>query len=233
VRAIVLAGGLGTRLSGITSDIPKPMAKVGARPFLEYILDYLVEQGVEQAVLAVSHKWEVIRDHFGDIYRGISLKYSVEDEPLGTGGAIRQALETIPDDDEVVVLNGDTLFRVDLVALAGIHHRDKALLTIALKHVADCGRFGRVKLSDNGMITEFLEKSTSESGWINGGIYMLNRCLLDDFPMPVKFSFEQDLLEPNITRIRPVAFQSNAYFIDMGVPEDYERAQSEIGGVQC
>ena len=232
MKAIVLAGGLGTRLSGLTSDIPKPMAKVGARPFLEYLLDYLVEQGAEQVVLAVSHKWEVIRNHFGDIYRGISLKYSVEDEPLGTGGAIRQALETIPD-NEVVVLNGDTLFHVDLAALADVHHRDKTLLTIALKQVTDCGRFGRVKLSDNGVITEFMEKSTNGSGWINGGIYMLHRRLLDDFPMPVKFSFEQDLLEPNIARICPVAFQSSAYFIDMGVPEDYERAQREIGGVEC
>jgi D-glycero-alpha-D-manno-heptose 1-phosphate guanylyltransferase len=228
VKAIVLAGGLGTRLSGITSDIPKPMAKVGARPFLEYLLDYLVEQGAEQAVLAVSHKWEVIRKHFGNTYRGISLKYSIEDEPLGTGGAIRQALETIPD-DEIIVLNGDTLFQVDLEALAATHHRSGVLLTIALKQVADCGRFGRVSISDNGEITEFLEKSANGAGWINGGIYMLNRRLLDDFPMAVKFSFEQDLVEPNIDRIRPVAFQSSAYFIDMGVPEDYERAQREIG----
>jgi D-glycero-alpha-D-manno-heptose 1-phosphate guanylyltransferase len=207
VKVIILAGGLGTRLSGITGDIPKPMARVGAQ-------------------------WEIIREHFGDSYRGISLKYSVEDEPLGTGGAIRQALEIIPD-DEIIVLNGDTLFHVDLEALADAHHRGKVVLTIALKQVADCGRFGRVNISDNGVVTEFLEKSTNDSGWINGGIYMLNRRLLDDFPMPVKFSFEKDLLEPNIGRIRPVAFQSNAYFIDMGVPEDYERAQSEIGGVQC
>jgi D-glycero-alpha-D-manno-heptose 1-phosphate guanylyltransferase len=232
VKAIVLAGGLGTRLSGITGDIPKPMAKVGARPFLEYLLDYLVEQGIEQAVLAVSHKWEVIREHFGDAYRGMTLNYSVEAEPLGTGGAIRQALETISD-DEIIVLNGDTLFHVDLEAMAATHRRGKVLLTIALKQVADCGRFGRVKVTDGGVITEFLEKSTSEPGWINGGIYMLNRRLLDDFPMPVKFSFEQDLLEPNIDRIHPVAFQANAYFIDMGVPDDYDRAQSEIGGVQC
>jgi len=228
VKAIVLAGGLGTRLSGIVSDIPKPMASVGARPFLEYLLDYLVEQGAEQAVLAVSHKWEVIREHFGESYRGIPLSYSVEGEPLGTGGAIRQALETLPD-DEVIVLNGDTLFHIDLEAFSTAHHRGKALLTIALKQVAECGRFGHVNISGSGVITEFQEKSTNGPGWINGGIYMLNRRLLDDFPMPVKFSFEQDLIEPNISRIRPLAFQSDAYFIDMGIPEDYRRAQSEIG----
>jgi len=232
VKAIVLAGGLGTRLSSIVSNTPKPMAKIGTRPFLEYLLDYLVEQGAEQAVLAVSHKWEVIRKHFGDTYRGISLKYSVEEEPLGTGGAIRQALETITD-DEVIVLNGDTLFQVDLEAMAATHRRGKVLLTIALKQVADCGRFGRVKISDNGVIIEFMEKSTNDSGWINGGIYILNRHLLDNFQLPVKFSFEQDLVEPNVSSILPVAFQSSAYFIDMGIPEDYERAQIEIGSERC
>jgi D-glycero-alpha-D-manno-heptose 1-phosphate guanylyltransferase len=218
VKAIVLAGGLGTRLSGIVNDLPKPMAIVGARPFLEYLLDYLVEQGIEQVVLAVSHKWEVIQGHFGDTYHGMVLNYSVEDEPLGTGGAIRQALETIPD-DEIIALNGDTLFHIDLEALASAHHSGRELLTIALKNMPSCRRFGRVKISDIGVISEFLEKSTNGSGWINGGIYMLNRRLLADFPMPEKFSFEQDLVE--------------RYIIDMGVPEDYERAQSEIGGVQC
>jgi len=228
VKAIVLAGGLGTRLARVTGEIPKPMAPIGSRPFLEYLLDYLIEQGSEAAVLAVSYKWEAIREHFGSVYRGMPLKYSVEDEPLGTGGAIRQALELIPD-DEVVVLNGDTLFRVDLGSLANAHRNSMARLSIALKQVADCGRFGRIEVSTDGVITNILEKSTAGPGWINGGIYMLNRGLFTDFPMPPRFSFEQDLVELNIDRIRPLAFQSKAYFIDMGIPEDYERAQSEIG----
>jgi len=228
VKAIVLAGGLGTRLARFTGEIPKPMAPVGSRPFLEYVLDYLSEQGSEVTVLAVSYMWEVIREHFGAEYRGMPLKYSVEDEPLGTGGAIRQALEFLPD-EEVIVLNGDTLFRVDLESLANTHRNSMARLSIALKPVADCGRFGRVEVSTDGVITNFLEKSAAGPGWINGGIYMLDRRLFTDFPMPARFSFEQGLIEPNISRIRPLAFQSDAYFIDMGIPEDYERAQSEIG----
>jgi len=228
VKAVVLTGGLGTRLARVTGEIPKPMAPIGVRPFLEYLLDYLIEQNSEEAVLAVSYKWEVIREHFGSAYRGMPLKYSVEDEPLGTGGAIRQALECLPD-AEVVVLNGDTLFRVDLGSLANTHRNGMARLSIALKQVADCGRFGRVEVSTDGVITDFLEKSTAGPGWVNGGLYMLNRRLFADFPMPARFSFERDLVEPNIDRIRPLAFQSNAYFIDMGIPEDYERAQSEIG----
>jgi D-glycero-alpha-D-manno-heptose 1-phosphate guanylyltransferase len=219
---------MGTRLSRIISDIPKPMATVRGRPFLEYLLDYLVEQGTEQTVLAVSHKWEVIQAHFGEAYREMPLLYSVEDVPLGTGGAIRQALDIVTD-DEIIVLNGDTLFHIDLEAMVGAHHNGKTCLTMAIKQVADCGRFGRVAISAGGMITGFLEKSANGQGWINGGVYILHRRLLADFPMPVKFSFEQDLVEPNLARIRPFAFQSDAYFIDMGVPEDYERAQSEIG----
>lgn len=228
MKAIVLAGGLGTRLARVTGEFPKPMAPVGSRPFLEYLLDYLVEQGSDGAILAVSYKWELIREHFGYIYRGMPLDYSVEDEPLGTGGAIRQALESLPD-DEVVVLNGDTLFRVDLEGLANTHRSSGTRLTIALKKVVDCGRFGRVEVSPDGVIARFLEKSTGGPGWINGGVYMLNRDLFADFHLPAKFSFEQDLIESNIDRIQPRAFKSDAYFLDMGVPDDYERAQREIG----
>ena len=228
MRAIVLAGGLGTRLASVTSDIPKPMAPIGSRPFLEYLLDDLVEQGIEQTVLAVSYRWEVIREHFGSVYRGMNLGYSVEEEPLGTGGAIQQAMTTLAD-DKVIVLNGDTRFRINLLEMEKVHRNSAAQLTIALKQVADSGRFGRVEVSADGVVTSFLEKSTGGPGWINGGIYMLNGSMFRDFPMPKKFSFELDLVEPNIDRIKPRAFQSDAYFIDMGVPEDYYRAQREIG----
>jgi D-glycero-alpha-D-manno-heptose 1-phosphate guanylyltransferase len=228
MRAIVLAGGLGTRLAKITNNIPKPMALIGTRPFLEYLLDDLVEQGIEQTVLAVSYRWEVIREHFGLVYRGMNLDYSVEEEPLGTGGAIKQAMLTLAD-DEVVVLNGDTRFRVNLVKMEKVHRNSAAQLTIALKRVADSGRFGRVEVSADGVVTSFLEKSSDGPGLINGGIYIMNRSLFEDFLVPEKFSFELDLVAPNIDRIKPRAFQSDAYFIDMGIPEDYDRAQREIG----
>jgi D-glycero-alpha-D-manno-heptose 1-phosphate guanylyltransferase len=228
MKAIVLAGGLGTRLARVTRDIPKPMAPIGSRPFLAYLLDYLQEQGIEEIVLAVSYKWEVIQQYFGSEYRGIPLSYSVEGKPLGTGGAIRQALQSIAD-DEVVVLNGDTLFCIDLKSMETNHMSCGTHLSIGLKQVVDSGRFGNVEVSANGVISSFKEKSTGDGGWINGGVYILNRDLFADMPMPEKFSFEQDLMEPNIARIQPQAFLSDAYFIDMGIPEDYERAQHEIG----
>lgn len=228
MKSIVLAGGLGTRLAGITSQLPKPMAPIGKRPFLGYLLDYLHEQGVTEVVLAVSYKWEMIRDYFGDNYHGISLQYSVETEPLGTGGAIRQALE-FSGMDEAVVLNGDTLFRVELKNFIAAHQERGVMLSVALKHVADTDRFGRVEVSEDFIITDFLEKAAGGPGWINGGVYIVSKDLFDCYPMPERFSFEQDLVEPNIGSIRPLAFCSDAYFIDMGIPEDYARAQREIG----
>ena len=229
VKAIVLAGGLGTRLVPITGNVPKPMAAIGSRPFLEYVLDYLISQGIEEAILAVSYEWQQIQAHFGKTYRGLLLRYSVEDQPLGTGGAIRQALEFCSD-DMVAVLNGDTLFQVNLGKMAELHERHNGLLTMALKYADDCGRFGRVEISADDVVTGFLEKSGGGPGWINGGVYMAMRRLFELFPMPEKFSFELDMVEANVDRIRPLAYRSGEYFIDMGVPEDFERARIEVGG---
>lgn len=228
MKAIVLAGGLGTRLSQVTNEVPKPLATVGARPFLEYVLDYLRRQGIEEAILAVSYRWKQIQSHFGNTYRGFPLRYSVEEKPLGTGGAIMQAMQLCRDSTAVVV-NGDTLFEVDLNAMANSHGSAGAQLTIALAHVSDCSRYGSVVMSDDGDIVEFGEKSEDGQGWINGGIYMMQRSLFDELPVTGRFSFEHDLVEPNIGRIQPHAFKSDAYFIDMGIPEDYERAQMEVG----
>jgi D-glycero-alpha-D-manno-heptose 1-phosphate guanylyltransferase len=170
----------------------------------------------------------MIRDHFGDNYRGMSLQYSVETEPLGTGGAIRQAME-LSGADEVLVLNGDTLFRVELEKFLESHHKRGGILSVAVKHVADTDRFGRVEVSEDDVITDFLEKAAGGPGWINGGVYIVSKSLFGSYSMPERFSFEQDLVEPNIGTIRPLAFCSGAYFIDMGIPEDYERACREIG----
>jgi len=228
MKAIVLAGGFGTRLASVIGDIPKPMARVGSRPFLQYVLDYLRDQMVESVVLAVSYKWQVIQEYFDLEYRGMELHYSVEDQPLGTGGAIRKALGLITDSD-VIVVNGDTLFRVDLGRLMAAHRRGGAQLTIVLKKMDESGRFGSVRVTSDGEITSFEEKRSARAGWINGGTYVLDRALFERFPVPERFSFERDFIEPNVRRIRPCAFFSDADFIDIGVPDDYARAQHEIG----
>lgn len=228
MKAVILAGGLGTRLAGITGDLPKPMAPVGHEPFLAHILDYLIGQGVESVVLAVSYGREVIQSHFGSSYRGLPLDYSIETQPLGTGGAMRQAVSGLG--GNVVVLNGDTLFRIELRDMLDRHSEQNARLSMALKQVDDTGRFGAVDITPDGRVCGFTEKAGQGPGRINGGVYILSDQLFDDYPLPTAFSFEKDLVEVHVDDLQPLAYCSDAYFIDMGIPEDYQRACNELGG---
>lgn len=227
MKAVVLAGGFGTRLAHITKEMPKPMAPVNNAPFLAYVLDHLVRCGVQEIVLAVSYKWEQIRDFFGDGYKDVPLRYSVEGQPLGTGGAIWQALRGLRE-QSVIVVNGDTLFPVDIKRMYALHAKHRAMLTMAVKRVPDTQRFGRLLLDSANRVTAFLEKGKGEPGLINGGVYVISRDLFGIAAFPPRFSFESDLLEKNVERIRPLAFVSDAYFIDIGVPEDYQRAGREV-----
>ncbi len=232
MKAVVLAGGRGTRLRHITDRVPKPMATVNGVPFLEYVLHHLVTCGASEIVLAVSYRWEQIRDYFGAACMGVPLRYSVESEPLGTGGAIQQAMECL-DEGDVVVLNGDTLFRIDLQAMLKQHRESKALLTLAVKKVDDAARFGRLLVDDNGSVKAFLEKRDGGPGLINGGVYVISQALFAMSAPGARFSFEKELLEARVDQIRPRAFLSDAYFIDIGIPADYERAQREVGRGKC
>jgi D-glycero-alpha-D-manno-heptose 1-phosphate guanylyltransferase len=226
-EAVVLAGGFGTRLRSVVSDLPKPMAPVRGRPFLEYVLDELVGQGLETAVLAVGYKADMIRDHFGETYRSLRLLYSVEDEPLGTGGGIRQAVD-MAQGDAVFVLNGDTLFRVELQRLAERFYGASSLLTVALKEMHHFDRYGTVLVNDAGVITGFREKRPMEQGLINGGVYLLSKDLFALKPLPAVFSFERVILEGEYLRARFSAVAFDGYFIDIGIPEDYARAEREL-----
>jgi D-glycero-alpha-D-manno-heptose 1-phosphate guanylyltransferase len=226
-QAVVLAGGFGTRLRSVVSDLPKPMAPVGRRPFLEFVLDELVAAGLERAVLAVGYKAEAIRAHFGDAYRGLALAYSVEEEPLGTGGGIRRAFGML-DAEAGLVLNGDTLFRVDLARLCRRFAAADSLLTVALKEMTDFDRYGTVVLDGGGVITGFREKRPMARGLINGGVYALHRDLFGLRALPERFSFEQEILEAEVGRGRFHGEVFDGYFIDIGIPEDYARAQAEL-----
>lgn len=223
MQAIVLAGGLGTRLRGVVPDLPKPMAPVAGRPFLAWILDRLVEARFERAVLAVGYRFEAIRDHFGDTYRGLPLAYSVEAAPLGTGGALRLAAERISV-FPVFVLNGDTYLDLDYRAMLEAHQRQGASMSVAVSRTLDMSRYGALELAD-GHIRRFLEKGPGGAGVINAGVYLLAREILARIPPGQAFSFEQQLLTPEVETIRPAAFATDGLFIDIGVPEDYQRAQ--------
>ena len=229
-EAIILAGGFGTRLSHVVSNVPKPMAPVYGKPFLSYVLDRLVSAGIERVILATGYKHEVINNWFGTTYRGIEILYSHEDKPLFTGGAIKQAVGLLKSED-FIVLNGDTLFDVDFNQLYDFHVGHKASLSIALRHVEDTGRYGSVQC-DNNRIVAFQEKADSQGpGDINGGIYAIHRKWFEQQELPESFSFEKELMQPLAGQARFYGLSFSDYFIDIGIPEDYWRAQREFAGL--
>jgi D-glycero-alpha-D-manno-heptose 1-phosphate guanylyltransferase len=227
IPVVLLAGGLGTRLEAVSGGLPKPLVPVGDRPFIEYVLDAVSTAGLTELVMAVSFRWEALRNHFGETYRGMSIRYSVEAEPLGTGGAIWQGFRQC-NLERALVLNADTLFRIDLTALIALHSSAGAAVTMALRRVPDTARYGAVECDETGRVTAFHEKGRSGPGLVNGGIYVVERSELAKTPWPAKFSFEQDFLQARLKDVRPVGYESDAYFIDIGVPEDLARARAEL-----
>lgn len=231
ITAIVLCGGLGTRLRSVTNDrIPKPMVMVAGRPFLEYLLDYLLSQGVKKAILAVSYHKEAIIEHFGNRYRDLDINYSVEGKPLGTGGAIKHAVQHYVDSysELVLVLNGDTFVEYKLDdMLAKATNLDTGLV-MAIKTLENTDRYGRVTVSENGQITAFEEKKSGKAGQINAGVYLLSASIAKHFPLPEKFSFETEFLENRVNHNELFASYVRGYFIDIGVPKDYHDAQIDF-----
>jgi D-glycero-alpha-D-manno-heptose 1-phosphate guanylyltransferase len=223
MQAIVLAGGLGTRLKSVVPDLPKPMAPVAGRPFLTWVLDRLVDAGFERTVLAVGYRHEVIRDHFGESYRGMALRYSIESTPLGTGGAIRLAADQVTA-LPAFVLNGDTYLELDYRAMLDAHQQSRASLSVAICRAPDVSRYGAVEL-EGDRIHDFLEKGRAGLGFINAGVYLLSSEILQQIPSGEPFSFEQQLLVPQVKELRPLAFLAEGRFIDIGIPADFERAQ--------
>ncbi len=229
MEAIILAGGFGTRLQSVVSDVPKPMAPIGERPFLEILLDHLLNFKFDHIILSTGYMHEKIESHFGDNYRGVTLSYAVEETPLGTGGGMRNALSFCNQDD-IVVLNGDTLFKVDYDALKNFHDAHRTRLTMVMRRVDDTSRYGSVSVDSEGHIINFAEKEAATgSGYINGGIYLLQRSLLEEFELGMAFSFEKELLQKLYKMEYFYAYPSSAYFIDIGIPDDYHRLCLESG----
>jgi len=226
MEAIILAGGRGTRLSGVVPDLPKPMASVTGRPFLSYLLDRLVAHGFTHVCLSIGYKGETIVKHFGHSFKGAQLTYACEESPLGTGGAIRAAFPCTSA-ASVFVFNGDTLADIDLQAMRSQHERSGDQLTVALTEVSDSARYGAVSVA-KGHITGFSEKGQSGQHYINAGIYLIQRGLFNTMRLPDAFSFEKEVLMDRLGKVKPGAFLSSGYFIDIGIPEDYARAQREL-----
>ncbi len=227
MEAIILAGGFGTRLSHIVSDVPKPMAPVAGRPFLRYLLDDLATTGFTRVVLAVGHMRHCIEDYFEGCYRGMDLIYSAEDAPLLTGGAVKKALCHCRG-EYVFVLNGDSYLSAPFEAMLVQAERDRPAALLAVKEMHAFDRYGTIILGGSGdahplRIRQFKEKEPTEQGMINAGVYCLQRELLDD--MPDAFSLENDFFEKYVGDLTLEAYPCDGLFIDIGIPEDYERAQ--------
>lgn len=225
-EAVILVGGLGTRLRGVIGEMPKPLAPVCGRPFLAWMLDSLAEQGFGRVILATGYRGDQVQATLGTDWHGMVLEYSRESQPLGTGGAIALAAQRIAG-EAFFVMNGDTWLRLDYAAFDEQAHESGARLGIALTRVNDVGRYGAVRIEDS-RVAGFLEKGSSGPGHINAGVYRLQRDLLSALPKGESFSFEAQVLVPLVARESVFAYTDTSEFIDIGVPEDYMRAQQII-----
>ncbi len=226
-EAIILAGGLGTRLRSVVSDIPKCMAPVAGEPFLKYVISALVDQGVEHIIFSVGYLHEQIESYLQENYPSLDYTLSIEDSPLGTGGAIQLACQQVRANN-VFILNGDTLFLADLKSLAVFHQEKEAVCSLSLKPMESFDRYGSVELSDDGKVLSFKEKQFLEKGLINGGVYALSVAPFLALALPSVFSFEKDFLEIQSRNGNIYGLAQDRYFIDIGIPEDYQRAQTEL-----
>lgn len=228
MEAIVLAGGFGTRLKQVVPDLPKPMAPVAGRPFLEILLTSLAQKGFSRVIMSLGHMADKVTSHFGDCYADMELVYEIEESPLGTGGAVRQALLRCKS-DHAFVFNGDTyldLEAADVEAQWQTHHAP----IIVARDVPDTARYGRLDTS-NGRVLGFVEKGVAGPGLINAGCYVLPTDILNSFALGQPFSLETDFLAKAAGMQRIDLFVTHGHFIDIGVPEDYARAQTELAVV--
>ena len=227
-EAIILAGGYGTRLQSVVSDLPKPMAPVHDKPFLEYLLKFLSHYGFHKVVISTGYLSEKITSFFGNSYGALRLEYVKEEKPLGTGGAIKFALQKCTE-QHVLVLNGDSFFDVDLLEFEIFHRHYHGMISMALRYVEDSSRFGTIEMEEDE-IRFFKEKSgISKPGVINAGVYFLDNYFFMENCLEAEcFSFEKDFLEQQVEQFGFFGFMHDGYFIDIGIPEDFNKAQHDF-----
>lgn len=224
MEAVILAGGLGTRLRGVVDNVPKPMAPVNGRPFLSLILDELRKYNFKKAILAVGYKHRKIVEYFGNTYGSLNLEYVVEDVPRGTGGALLLALAHASEKN-VLVLNGDSIFKVNLMSLMKAHNARTCEITLVLKRVASASRYGIVRIDKTSRVTGFQLRGGGGGSLINSGVYIINKELFANNLVEKQFSFEVFLKE-ECENLKIFGEVKEGEFIDIGIPEDYNKAKS-------
>jgi len=239
--ALVLVGGLGTRLRAAYADGPKALAPIGGKPFLAYLLEQLADAGFRRVVLCSGYRAEQIEQWLGDggsrdgREMALDIRYSREDEPLGTAGALGLAYSRYARGERVLAMNGDSILQMSLAAMWELHSERRAEATVALARVEDTSRYGSVAVNEEGWVTSFCEKSgecsggsaARASGFINAGVYLFEPSVMDAVVADHRASLERDVLPAQISR-GLLAFKSDGYFIDIGIPEDFARAQREL-----
>lgn len=225
LTAVLLVGGLGTRLRSVVADSPKPLASVGDRAFLELLVLQLRNQGIRRLVMCTGYLGDQIEQEFQDGRAlDVSISYSREQRALGTAGALHLAAAQLPDTDEFLVMNGDSYLEVDFHELLKFHRSHGAIATLAARRVENAARYGTLEIAKDGRVTGFLEKTERElPGVINGGVYIFERSFLDHI-QPGNSSLEREVF-PRVLRLGVFAKEEKGLFIDIGTPEDYARAQ--------
>ena len=225
-EAIILAGGKGTRLKSLVADIPKPLAPINNIPFLTLLIRYLKTQGIQRVILSVGYKWELIKNEYGNKFEDIDIDYSIEETPLGTGGGIAKALK-IANDQDILILNGDSFCKIDIEDFYLFHHSYPSYLSIGIKEMENFSRYGSIEINQDKIIA-FNEKKFIEKGYINTGVYIANKDLFSNTLLGDKFSFEEEFLCPEVIKGNFYGYKTNSYFIDIGIPEDYRKAEIEL-----
>lgn len=231
LTAVVLAGGLGTRLRSVVADRPKVLAEICGRPFITYLFDQLLDARIKRAVLCTGYLGDRIQETVGNVYKSLTVGYSRELSPLGTAGALRNALPEI-DDDQVLVMNGDSYCDADLSAFWKWHESIKPEGSLLLTKVKDTSRYGIVKTGPDGKVARFSEKGSNRGpGFINAGIYLLRKQVIFSIPSGKSVSLEHEMFPQWIAR-GLYGYPGEARFIDIGTPEDYVKAESFFKGAR-
>lgn len=218
-KCLILAGGLGTRLKSVSGDTPKPMMSIGNKAFLEILIERLQKFNLSDINISISYN----ADYFLNYFKNSNYNFIIEKEPLGTGGAIKYALDKLGNFDQVIILNGDTLFDINYQEMLLKHIINDADITIAAKIIQNPNRYGTLEIANN-RILKFVEKQELSRGVINCGIYIVKKSIIQHLPDKDKFSFETDFLEKSTSNLKIVPYISDNYFIDIGIPEDYQKA---------
>lgn len=226
-ECIILAGGLATRLQPVVNDVPKCMAPVVGKPFLSHLFDYLEKQSFDHIILSLGHKSEVVLKWLETQNRHFKFSHVVETKALGTGGAIKFAFSKAKE-DKAFVLNGDTFFNIDSSSLIDFHQSKKADISLALKPMTDFDRYGSVEIDTKQRILKFGEKKYLKEGLINGGVYLINKNIFEEMNLPEVFSFEKEILEGKTSNLNIYGLPSDNYFIDIGIPSDFEKANIDF-----